>query len=161
MFLTGALTGGLIHAQLAAPVIVRELVTAPAPVVAPPLVPAPMEPEPMRPEPTTPLKPVIVKRAAPTPIAPAQTGLERERRLLEPARTALTRGMATQALTLLEQHGQEFPSGELAEEREALGVQALAVSGSMDAARARARAFAARFPDSLFLPVVERAIRGN
>ena len=164
LFLTGALTGGLIHAQLAAPVIVRELVTAPAPVVAPPLVPAPMTPEPMTPEPMRPeppLKPVIVKRAAPTPIAPAQTGLERERRLLEPARTALTRGMATQALTLLEQHGQEFPSGELAEEREALGVQALAVSGSMDAARARARAFAARFPDSLFLPVVERAIRGN
>lgn len=170
LFLTGALMGALLHAQFAAPVV-REIVSAPAPVA--PLAPAPApvpvaEPVPVPvpvPVPTTPQaeppKPGVVQRAPTTPPAPEQTGLERERRLLEPARTALTRGMATQALTLLEQHAKEFPSGELAEEREALGVQALAVSGAMDAARARAKAFTARFPDSLFLPVVERAVRGD
>ena len=153
LFLTGALTGALLHAQFAAPVVVRDVVLVPAPAPAPLAEPVP---EPPSPEPARP----VVKRSPP-PAQPEQTGLERERRLLEPARTALTRGMASQALTLLEQHAKAFPSGELAEEREALWVQALAVSGAMDAARARAKAFSARFPDSLFLPVVERAIRGD
>ena len=88
-----------------------------------------------------------------------ETSLDRERQLLEAARTAVARSMVPAALASLEQHAREFPQGVLAEERDALWVQALAVSGDLPAARARAGRFTETYPDSLFLPVVERAVR--
>jgi hypothetical protein len=51
----------------------------------------------------------------------------------------------------LAEHGRRFPSGSLAEEREALRVRALSGSGQSDAARRAARAFATRFPRSVLL----------
>jgi hypothetical protein len=48
--------------------------------------------------------------------------------------------------------------GRLAEEREALRIRALAAAGRSHDARARAAAFRARFPRSLFLPVVDQVL---
>ncbi len=92
------------------------------------------------------------------PMEKTTTTLEAERRLLEPARAALARGMSAQVLDLLGRHLQAFPEGQLVEEREALWVQALAQSGETDSARLRAGLFRERFPKSFLLPVVERAI---
>jgi hypothetical protein len=84
----------------------------------------------------------------------APTSLGEEQRLLDTARTAVARGAYSSALTSLTEHETRFPSGRLTEERELLFVQALAGKRDMAAARARGSAFAARFPGSIFLPVV-------
>jgi hypothetical protein len=60
------------------------------------------------------------------------------------------RGAPDDALASLEQHRTRFPHGDLEEEREALAIKALAKAGQPGAARARAAAFRARFPQSLF-----------
>lgn len=83
-------------------------------------------------------------------------GIERD--LVERARMALARGDATAALDAIDRHAKEFPNGRLAEEREALAVQALVAASRTDSARARAARFRERFPRSVFLPAVESAI---
>jgi hypothetical protein len=89
----------------------------------------------------------------------ARDALAGERALLETARAALGRGDFARALTAAQRHERRWPRGQLAEEREALTVRALAASGQVDAARARAGAFRARFPRSIFLPAVDAASR--
>jgi hypothetical protein len=105
--------------------------------------------------------------AAPTARVPAPTAstpatsdkaLARERTLIETARSAVSRGDGAAALEAVRTHGSEFPQGRLVEEREALAVQALMLSGRTDEARARAIQFKKRFPNGLFLPVVEAAL---
>lgn len=86
-------------------------------------------------------------------------GLAAERTLLEIARTALARGQGEDALTALRSHARQFPSGELAEEREGLLVEALVVTRKYDLARERAARFKKRYPLSLFAPVVEQALQ--
>lgn len=174
LFMSGGVTGALIAAALISrPVVVQP--PLPAPVILVPT-PAPTPPAPTPPAPTPPApavvatpvvdRPVVVKRSAPSGIdagvAPlAENSLEQERRLLEPARTALARGLTPQALDLLQRHEQQFPTGVLAEERDALWVQTLSVAGQTDAARVRAARFRSSYPDSLFLPIVERALRAD
>ncbi len=75
-----------------------------------------------------------------------------ELKLLQRAQAAYAAGNLSQALTLVEEHGRRFPGGRLAEEREALRVRALANSGRTQEADRAAKAFAARFPRSVFLP---------
>jgi hypothetical protein len=154
----GFSAGFALHAQLTPP--------APAPIViAPPPLPRVEAPVP---EPTPVVEPAPAP--APPPQAPAKASapprkaepsgestLEAERRLLEPARAALAREQPQDALTAVAAHATRFPAGELAEERDALWVQALAQAGDHDAARAKAEAFKRAYPQSLLLPVVENA----
>ena len=83
--------------------------------------------------------------------------LAREQELVDTARGALARGRAAEALAATERHAARFPNGALAEERDALAVQALALDGRIDEARLRASRFTARYPRSIFRPAVERA----
>jgi hypothetical protein len=89
---------------------------------------------------------------------PALSSLRAEREVLDRARSALSGGDATAALALLDRHTTEFPQALLAEEREALAVQALVIGGRYDEARARAARFRAAWPGSLFLPAVEASL---
>lgn len=100
------------------------------------------------------------RRAAPALERPADGELERERDLLEAARTALGRGEPAAALRHLGLHIARHPDGRLAEEREALRVQALAAAGDRARARAAAAAFERRFPASLFRTAVRESIGG-
>ncbi len=94
--------------------------------------------------------------SAPRPGA-ART-LAEERRILDRAQLALTRGDPSAAIAAGEEHGARFPAGQLEDEREALLVQALALAHRDDEARARAGAFLARHPNSVLRRVVERAV---
>lgn len=85
--------------------------------------------------------------------------LAAERALLETAKTALGRGDPATALATLERHAQRYPRAQLAEEREALAVQALAASGRHAEARARAERFERTFPSSMLLPAVRSALQ--
>jgi hypothetical protein len=94
--------------------------------------------------------------ARPTAVASPDAQLREERALLEVARTALARRDAAGALAQLEAHARRFPSGRLAEERDALEVTALDGAGQREAATEKARAFLQRYPDSLLRPQVRR-----
>lgn len=71
--------------------------------------------------------------------------------LLEPARSSISRGDYSAALSALGQHRREFPNGQLSQEREALRVRALWGLGQKPAALAAARAFRKRYPRSALL----------
>jgi hypothetical protein len=81
--------------------------------------------------------------------------LEAERAVLDVARTALGRGDGANALGAIDEHGRRFPRGALAEEREAMAIQALRLLGRDGEARARLERFRARFPTSLIRPALE------
>ncbi|HZS42236.1 MAG TPA: hypothetical protein VFF06_35645 [Polyangia bacterium] len=85
--------------------------------------------------------------------------LPAERALLEQGRAALGHGDAARALAAVERHQRKFPRGQLAEERESLWIRALVAAGEPDAARERAADFRARYPRSIFLPVVEATVK--
>jgi len=96
------------------------------------------------------------RRALPAPRAASDTdALLREAELLEKARMGVARDPAG-ALRALEDHRASFPGGQLTAEREYLAIDALARLGRHAEARARAKAFVARFPSS---PFAERARR--
>ena len=108
------------------------------------------------------------ERAAPAPtIAPSgsqarppsrSAQLDEERALLDIARTALVRDDAGAALASLDQHTRRFPRPLLAEEREAIAVQALVKVGRVAEARARGAAFQERWPASIFGTAVRAAL---
>lgn len=87
--------------------------------------------------------------------APGAEPLGGEQRLLDIARAALVNRRFEAALDALEKHRLSYPEARLAEEREALTVQALAQLGRSDEARTAAARFRARFPRSIFLPAVD------
>ena len=97
-------------------------------------------------------EPRPVVSAAPPARDPA---LARERTLLDMARTALSRGDTTAALSSVDNHAREFPASQLAEEREVLAIQALASAGRLPEARRRGAAFRTSFPKSALLPIVD------
>ncbi len=70
---------------------------------------------------------------------------------LNEARTAQQRGDSAGALRTIMAHEQRFPRSIFAEDREALRVAALGKLGRTAEARARARAFAKRYPRSVFI----------
>ncbi len=78
--------------------------------------------------------------------------LNAERALIDVARAALTRGQPASAIETLARHAQTYPRGRLVEEREALWVRALLMSGQQGQAQLRAHQFQKRFPGSLLLP---------
>lgn len=131
----------------AAPAVAPSLVV---PIVAPPAAPAPAA--------------VVRQIAAATPRPPRARPapadhLADEELLLEEARWTLRRGDYRRALSALAQHDRRFHDGQLAEERESLWVKALVAADEPAQARARGAAFEARYPRSLFGPVVEATLR--
>lgn len=102
---------------------------------------------------------VISSTAAPAPTArPAPGDPNEERALVDTARTALARGRSGDALSATEEHARRFPRAQLAEEREALAVQALALAGDRAGALARAARFRRAYPNSIFRSAVDRAV---
>ena len=100
-------------------------------------------------------------QAAPSASAPSQPradNISEERALLDTARTALGRGDGASAMTGVKKHEQRFPKGQLAEEREAIAVQALVALGSGDLARARGERFKRTYPNSVLAPAVSAAL---
>jgi len=93
--------------------------------------------------------------AAPPPSAAAD--VTRELALLEAARHALVTDPA-RALELLEQLARESPHGTLVIERELLVIQALARSGRLEQAKARAARFRAAHPESLYEERITRLL---
>lgn len=161
-FLTGTMTGAGGYALLQHSTLRR---AAPAP-VSTQQVEAPSAPEqPVGLEPfTADARSVssVLPSAPPRPGAgrgtPRAAGLDAERTLLDVARRALAEGRGENALRPIAEHARRFPQGVLAEEREALAVNALVASARYPEARERAAEFLRRFPNSLLRSSVEAAI---
>lgn len=90
--------------------------------------------------------------------AEAAERVSRERTLIEQARSALARGEYDAALTAASRHAAQFATGELAEERDAIRIQAFVLSGDRDAAAALATSFRRRYPMSLHTRTLERLL---
>jgi hypothetical protein len=91
-----------------------------------------------------------------TPLVASAAGdLVRERELLDVARAALARNRPEDAIATAQRHAEQWPRGRLAEEREALLVQALAAAGRRQEAARRADSFRRAYPTSILLPVVD------
>ena len=86
--------------------------------------------------------------AAPPPPVENVSSLKEETALLGGANAALARGDTKRAQTLLEEYDHRQGSGLLAEERTVTGILASCAAGHVDAARAEARHFHARWPRS-------------
>jgi hypothetical protein len=156
-FLAGGVVGAALYAGLAktpSPQVVY--VDRPVVVSAPPAAPPSSEPAPV-PQ-TSPAAPVTSAVARSIPPKSRASQLSAERVLLDEARSAIAQGDSQRGLDHLERHRRLFPNALLAEERDALQVQALVKAGRYDDARARADSFRRRTPGSLFLPTVDAAI---
>jgi hypothetical protein len=86
--------------------------------------------------------------AEPTPESRATSRLREESAAVVAIRNRLLSGEPIEALRMLDRARVDFPEGALAQEREALTVRALALSGQSDAARRRGEAFLRAFPRS-------------
>jgi hypothetical protein len=96
--------------------------------------------------------PASEPRPRPTPASQLR---EESQAVLE-ARAALRAGHTAQCLRLLAQARERFPRGALAQEREALAIEALAQSGQSSAARRRADSFLQKYPQSPYSTDVRR-----
>ena len=92
------------------------------------------------------LVPPAAIEAPDQPAAPSL--LAEESDAVRAARSALRGGDAARALRLLEDSERRFGTGSLAQEREALAIEALARTGDRDAVETRAAAFLRRYPSS-------------
>ncbi|MES1182911.1 MAG: hypothetical protein ABUL60_03800 [Myxococcales bacterium] len=99
---------------------------------------------------------VVREAAGASPSLPVDASPSESQRVAE-ARALLRAGRASDALAALQALERDEPNGLLAQEREALSIQALAALGQRDRARQRAAAFTQRYPDSPHLAVVRRA----
>jgi len=107
--------------------------------------------------------PVEVRVAVPTPVAPEAprpkpappNTLDAEQRIVDVARAALVQQRPDAALEAAAQHRRQFPNGQLAEERDALEVQALWKAGREPDARTKGAAFRKRYPNSIFIAALD------
>lgn len=106
-------------------------------------------------------RPHVAVQAKATPPARATDALLDEQRLLARAGAALADGGSLQALAHLQRHAVMYPRGKLGEEREAMAVRVLVRLGRVSQARERARAFLAKYPQSIQRPVVEGTLRAK
>ncbi len=136
----------VIYVDRPTPSDVRSVTTAPPSAIAPapPMVPSVRAPS-------------SVPSTSPPP-TPSTDTLGVERRALDEARSKLASGDPGGALRQLTEHEQRFPKARLAEEREALAVQALVNEGRKEDARARAKAFRDRWPTSVYRAAVDATI---
>ncbi|HWA73453.1 MAG TPA: outer membrane protein assembly factor BamD [Polyangiaceae bacterium] len=118
-------------------------------------------------EPALPSTHLMVEPVAPAPLvntpsarAPKATAssadLTAELAAIEKARSALSAGDASGALSQLDAYSRTYPRGRLALEAEVLRIDALARSGQRDAAKKRAEQFVRRHPNS----VLNARVRG-
>lgn len=134
---------------VSAPVV--PVVVPVTPVVAPEPPPPPVEPVKVVVPPTP--KPVVPVAEVPAkPASGRDVSLSAERALLEVARAAMAKGDLPATFTALEKHQHDFANGRLAEEREALFIQALHAAGREAEAASRTERFNKEFPDSLLAP---------
>jgi hypothetical protein len=161
--------------------VVQRHVSAPATAVAPsPKAPTPVVPAPQpRMEALAPLP--AVQEQAETPVkardAVRTRGKHREAvRHPTPPESASTQGASSdefallraarqavaaqpgRALRLTEEHAQRFPQGMLAQEREAIAIEALAKLGRATQAQARAQTFLKAHPGSPYRPRIDAAL---
>lgn len=85
---------------------------------------------------------------------PSGARLSEQLALLETARSALRKRDAGAALQVLQAHELKYPESSLIEEREALTIRALQMSGRVSDARKRLSQFEQAYPASLLLPVL-------
>jgi len=158
LFVVGALAGGGVvwATRPAVPVVppIVAVVERPAALA----IPAPVEPAPAAPAvEDLPVPPPPKPTARKSPAPPPASTLEEERRLLDGARAHVVAGAWAEALTAVAEHEARFPNGALAEEREALAIQALGTTDRR-AAVGRAAAFRKRWPTSILEPVIENVV---
>jgi hypothetical protein len=91
-------------------------------------------------------------------VSEASAGDSAEIRRMAAARTLLRSGQPRAALRELDAIATNFPNGTLAQEREALAVEALSALGERAAARERASRFLSRYPSSPHAAAVRRAL---
>jgi hypothetical protein len=163
-FVAGGGAGAVIQSRATTPKPIVPSATVPVapPAVVPPEV-APRPPATSPPPVATPSSEPSAAPAAtitppPRPSAGNDTDLAAERALVDRARMALARGQPGTALESLDAHARAYPRGRLAEEREAMAVQALAQADRTDEARRRAARFRAAYPKSVFSAVVDGAV---
>jgi hypothetical protein len=160
--------------------VVQRHVSAPATSIAPsptaptPVVPAPqptmeaLAPSPAVQEQATPVKARDAVRSRgkhreavrhPTPPeSPSTEGVSSDEfALLRAARQAVA-AQPERALSLTEEHAQRFPKGMLAQEREAIAIEALAKLGRATQAQARAQTFLKAHPGSPYRPRIDAAL---
>jgi len=106
--------------------------------------------------------PIVVTAPAParpTPLRkPTASTVDDQRTLLRRAWDARARNEPSASLAAVELDAKLHPDGALAEERDALRIDALVQLSRLDEARDRALAFAARYPDSLHRALISRAL---
>jgi hypothetical protein len=91
------------------------------------------------------------------PALAVESSFSAEASVLQDAQRALSQGDTAVALERLSEHARRFPSGALAEEREAAFVLALCAAGRVDEARRHRAALARAAPSSPLLPRIERS----
>jgi hypothetical protein len=96
-------------------------------------------------------------KTLPTKVNESPSDLSAQRQVLETARQALVRRDAETALTSLREAHARWPTSVLAEEREALEIQALLASGQREEAEAALRRFEQRYPDGILVPALRQA----
>jgi hypothetical protein len=135
---------------------------APAPTVPP--IPATLPAVPDKPPAATRAAPALPAHSSPKSVlasrSPEAPGgdLAAERSLIARARSSLESGLPLDALATLKVHEQRFERGALAQQREALRIQALIASGNRPAAEAAAARFERDYPQSLMGPAVRAAL---
>jgi hypothetical protein len=161
VFVAGAITGGVLVFALREPrvQVVERIVPAAAESASEaPIAYAPHATRTTAPDVPEPSASAATADDAGTAQPRPSDSLAAERALLDPARTALGRGDGASALDAVHKHEARFASGKLAEEREAIAVQALVVLHRTDDARARAARFQQRYPGSVLAPSVAAAL---
>ena len=163
VFAAGALVGGAVVYAALPPQIVERVVQVersalPATATATGIASSPIVQRaavaPQAEDASAPVAPVVSAR-------PAADSLAAERALLDPARTALGRGDGASALDAVRKHELAFRSGALAEEREAIAVQALVQLKRREEAAARGERFLVRYPGSVLAPAVRAALEAG
>jgi hypothetical protein len=106
-----------------------------------------------------PRAPDAAQSLAATATVHAVDTLAEEQMLIDTARAGLARGRATDTLRAADDHAMRFGSGKLAEERENLAIQALALLGRRNEATARAARFYKRYPGSLYRSSLDELLK--
>jgi hypothetical protein len=158
-FLVGGATGAALYAALRPPPP-AQIILVPQPSVSPVPPALPSASTTTSEAPPSPPQGSAARSAAspPTPSS-RKAQIAAERLLLDEARAALVQGDPVRALGRIELHRRTFANPILAEERDAMEVEALAKAGRTSEAKAKADAFRRRAPNSLFLPTVEAAVQ--
>jgi hypothetical protein len=145
------IAGALVVAAVVAAVnVVRPAVERPPDVKAPSVAVEHVEQAPAPVEVVAPVAP------APPPVIKPPS----ETKLIDDARHAVHETRLDEATRLLRRHARIYPGGKLAEEREALLVL-IAIRSNDPNAHAKRDAFASRYPQSLFVRMLEEASRAR